>query len=222
MSDAALKYQAWITIATLLTVCINTVVVPCINGLVTRWLDGRQQKRADAADVKTDAVAASLEVQGDRVASTLKTETAKIADKVATVGQKLTESTIANAEHIADVTATQTATLGDILRATSSDVKDTVAAWGPAAADDKKLDALVEFAKTSATVAKSTHAFTNSRLTAEMRDKAELSRWKANQTQKPEDRRAADIAETAYQDQLSAQARVDAQPGTDDEKKGIA
>jgi len=79
--------------------------------------------------------------------------------------------------------------------------------------NEAKLDDL-------AIMGKATHTLVNSSMSAQLKLVAELSRWKANQTNAPEDTQAADVAERLYREQQAKQARVDAQPGTDAQKSG--
>ena len=69
-------------------------------------------------------------------------------------------------------------------------------------------------------VSKSTHSFVNSLMGEQLKQTAELSRWKANNTKLKVDIKAAENAERLLKEHMEAQKIVDAQPGTDAEKKG--
>jgi Na+-translocating ferredoxin:NAD+ oxidoreductase RnfG subunit len=66
-----------------------------------------------------------------------------------------------------------------------------------------------------AKVAKATHTLVNSNMEIELKDNAELKRWKADRTGLPEDIRAAELAEAKYRDHQTKQAEVDIQATLD-------
>jgi len=74
-------------------------------------------------------------------------------------------------------------------------------------ATDKKLDAL-------AIVAEATHTLVNSNMAVQLKLTAELSRWKADQTNDPEHILAAEHAERLLKEHEHKQALVDSQYGS--------
>lgn len=71
-----------------------------------------------------------------------------------------------------------------------------------------------------AKVARATHTLVNSSMSAQLKISAIALRRVAELTKSPIDKRAADLAEHLLAEHEAKQVLVDAQPGTDDEKKG--
>jgi len=76
--------------------------------------------------------------------------------------------------------------------------------------------------KANEKVTKATHTLVNSDRSALLKVVATALRRVANDSDHPEDIAAAKLAEQAYEAHQAAQAEVDAQPGTDAEKRGDA
>jgi hypothetical protein len=71
-----------------------------------------------------------------------------------------------------------------------------------------------------ATVAKATHLLVNSKMSVQLDANRIMARRLADLTKDPADEAAAELAERDYGEHQAKQAAVDAQPGTDAEKKG--
>lgn len=99
-------------------------------------------------------------------------------------------------------------------RATASkveDVKRALVATNTQSAQERQdiLDHVMEVKKTGDT----THALVNAAMTAQLKNVAVLSRWKADQTRDPEDVKAADLAEKAHAEHESKQEALNAKGG---------
>ena len=151
-----------------------------------------EKERSNAAAAHAEEVKRTLKITTDAAEKSARDAIVK-AEEVRTTLQKATE---VNAEKL-------------------EDVKASLAESNASGA--KKLDDL-------ATVAKATHTLVNSSMSAQLKISAVALRRIADLTvglpSHEQDTQAADLAEKLYGEHVSKQAMVDAQPGTDEEKKG--
>lgn len=113
------------------------------------------------------------------------------------------EKTDANRDQIAKVSASN-----DSARA---DLKEVLVATSKDGAE--RLDNLAK-------VSKATHTFVNSDMSIQLEINRDLARKLADRTGDPADRAAADLADRKYREHQAKQADVNAQPGTDSQKRG--
>lgn len=95
----------------------------------------------------------------------------------------------------------------DVAAAKVEEVKTTLVKAD--AKNDEKLDGLAKDTK-------DIHTLVNSGRGVTLRLNAELSRWKADQTKKPEDNQAATLAEREWHEHNTQQAKVDAKAAKDE------
>jgi hypothetical protein len=89
-------------------------------------------------------------------------------------------------------------------------------------ATDRKLDELARASGEQAIVGAATHALVNSGRGELLKEAADDSKARALESPTPDNLRKAELYEARWRAHQDAQLVVDAQPGTDDQKRGMA